>query len=144
MRHIGLVACVKKKHARACRAKDLYKSTLFTKARHHVELCCDEWFILSAKHGLLHPEQVVTPYEETLNNKGTLERKQWTEEVWTALRNHLKPNDRVTILAGNKYREYLVELLENYGCTVNVPMAGLTIGRQLQWLSKNDDKPTRA
>jgi len=136
MAHLGLVACVSKKLPYAAEAKELYVSALFTKARKFIEQRCDYWFILSAKYGLLEPTEVVEPYEETLNKKSRRERKEWAEQVWSALRHKLQPGDRVTILAGAKYREFLVTQILDYGCSVEVPMQGLTIGRQLRWLSE--------
>jgi hypothetical protein len=45
--------------------------------------------------------------------------------------------DEVIILAGRAYREFLVMWLVTFlGYTVSVPMEGLGIGRQLQWLNQ--------
>ena len=135
MAHIGLISCASKKRSHAAEARELYSSPLFTKSREFIEQLCDRWFILSAKHGLLEPTQVVEPYEETLKKKSGQERKEWAEKVWSALRPIVQPGDRVTILAGKRYREFLVPLIVEYGCRVDVPMQGFRIGRQLQWLS---------
>ena len=56
-------------------AKDLYISDWFVKARAHVEQAGNEWFILSAEHGLVHPENVIAPYERTLNAMGIADRR---------------------------------------------------------------------
>jgi len=124
-------------------AKDLYDSVLFTKSREFVERCCDSWFILSAKHGLVEPTEILEPYEETLNTKSRRERDDWANRVWASLRRLLKPDDRITILAGERYRERLVPLIKEHGCRVEVPMQGLGIGRQLQWLSNRLLQPHR-
>ncbi len=55
-------------------AKDLYVSDLFRKARRYVEAKNCPWFILSAEYGLVSPEQVIAPYEKTLNHMGVAER----------------------------------------------------------------------
>ncbi len=136
MAHIGLVACVGKKRPHAAPAQELYDSALFDKSRQFVSRRCDRWFILSAKHGLLEPTAVVEPYEETLNGKTSEERRAWARRVWTALRRRLRPGDRVTILAGKNYREFLCPFLAEYGCRVEVPLRGLRIGQQLQWFSR--------
>lgn len=39
-------------------------------------------------------------------------------------------NDEVIFLAGEKYRKYLINQICNY----KIPMKGLTIGKQLQFL----------
>jgi hypothetical protein len=53
------------------------------------------------------------------------------------LLNVLRPRDRVVILAGIAYREFLEPSLRSRGYVVEVPMRGLGIGRQLAWLSNN-------
>ncbi len=65
-----LVSCVSQKLPVSAPAKDLYTSPLFCKARSYVERKGQPWFILSAKHGLLHPDQPVAPYDLTLNTMG--------------------------------------------------------------------------
>jgi len=54
-REIRLVSCVKSKHERAAIPKELYTSTYFEKMRDYAEREHDDWWILSAKHGLLDP-----------------------------------------------------------------------------------------
>jgi hypothetical protein len=143
MARVGLISCVSKKQANPIEARDLYDSALFTKSREFVEKHCDSWFILSAKYGLVEPTEIIEPYEETLNTKSHRERGAWADKVWVVLRDHLSPNDQVTILAGERYRENLIPRLIEYGCQVEVPMQGLSIGRQLQWLSRNLEQPHR-
>src|SRR3546814_11920244 len=63
---VFLVACVAAKLDRPAPARDLYASPWFQKARAYVERQGGAWFILSAKHGLIAPETVITPYYETL------------------------------------------------------------------------------
>ncbi len=135
--HIGLVACVGGKRPVAAPARDLYDSPLFTKTRAYVERHCDGWFVLSAKHGLARPDAVIAPYDETLNRKTIAERRQWAERVWAELRLILNPGDQVTILAGHRYREYLeTPINQRIAGEAVVPMRGMGIGKQLQWLTE--------
>lgn len=143
MVHIGLVACSRKKRTSADEAKNLYNSGLFVKSRAFVEQRCDSWFILSAKHGLVEPTDVIGPYEEALGKKSRKERDEWANRVWSVLRQRLSPGDYVTILAGERYRERLVPLIQQHGCRVDVPMQGLGIGLQLQWLSRQIERAHR-
>ncbi|WP_395858435.1 DUF6884 domain-containing protein [Arthrobacter sp. KBS0702] len=39
---------------------------MFKKASAYAELTCDRWYILSAKHGLLHPDEIIQPYDMRL------------------------------------------------------------------------------
>ena len=60
-----------------------------------------------------------------------------------ALRERCKSGDRIVILAGSIYRQPLARRLREWGCSVDVPMAGLRIGEQLQWLDRkaNNQRP---
>ena len=131
-----LVSCVAQKLPRAAPAKDLYTSTLFRKMRGFVEARSWPWLILSAKYGILPPEQVIEPYEKTLNTRGVAERRDWAEGCLRALGPRLAGFQSVAFLAGEKYREFLVPALRDRGIEVHVPMAGLRIGEQFAWLDR--------
>src|SRR6266508_6085183 len=60
-----LVSCVSEKRSAPSAARDLYVSSLFRKARAFVEAQHAPWFILSAEHGLVHPDTVIAPYDRT-------------------------------------------------------------------------------
>jgi hypothetical protein len=44
--------------------------------------------------------------------------------------------DRIVVLAGIRYREFLMDYLRQRARTVEVPMEGLRIGKQLHFLSE--------
>jgi hypothetical protein len=46
----------------------MYTSTLFRGRIEAVESTCDTWFVLSAKHGLLDPSEVIEPYDVALKD----------------------------------------------------------------------------
>lgn len=135
-----LVSCVGKKLVRPAAAKDLYVSTWFVKARKYVESSGGDWFILSAKYGLVHPDQVIEPYELTLNRMAKPDRREWAAGVIDQLLPHLKPGLSVTILAGSRYREFLEDRLNSESVKVRVPMRRLGIGQQLKWLTDAVDQ----
>lgn len=132
-RVIYLVSCVSKKKPYTLPAKDLYDSPWFLKARAYVESRADTWFILSAEYGLLSPEKPIAPYEKTLNKMRVNERKTWADMVLKDLSNILQPTDTVVILAGLRYREFLMEGLIKLCAKIEIPLEGLRIGVQLQW-----------
>lgn len=135
---IGLVGCVKKKVNMRSRAKDLYISNLFIKARKYVEIHYDKWFILSAKHHLVEPETYIEPYDETLNEKTVKERKEWSKIVFNQIKDKL-PNPSEYELyfhAGVRYREFLIPLLTEAGYSCKVPLKGMGIGEQLSWYKR--------
>src|ERR1039458_9944957 len=82
---IGLVGCVKTKANSAQLAKDLYLSPLFIGRRRFVEITCDEWWILSALHGLVHPDDRIEPYDVALVNSSRLEKQRWSQTVLASI-----------------------------------------------------------
>lgn len=133
---VFLVSCVSEKHDRPMPASELYCSSWFQKARAFVTRQEGEWFILSAKYGLVAPDQLIEPYDETLNEKTVAERREWSKKVVQELLIRCTPESSVVFLAGEKYREFLLPALMEVGCSVKVPMEGLGIGEQLHWLSE--------
>ena len=133
-KRIVLVSCVKSKTTGPNPAQNLYISDLFQKTSAYAKLIGDSWYILSAKYGLLSPDQVIEPYEKTLNKMGAGERKSWAKSVMSDLAKIVTPGDEVVFLAGVKYRENLIHPLTKMGSKISVPMEGLSFGNQLKWL----------
>ena len=132
---VVLVSCVKLKLPHAAPARELYTSVWFRKARTIVETQGARWFILSALYGLVAPETQIAPYERTLNQLSVDERRAWASGVLTDLLPEIAETTRVVFLAGRRYRDLLVKPLQDRGLEVSVPMEGLGIGQQLQFLS---------
>ena len=133
---ISLVSCVGQKLTAPAPARDLYTSPWFIKARTYADRIGQPWFVLSAKYGLVHPDDVIAPYDLTLNNMPAGDRRRWAVRVFGQLEPHLDAVENVTFLAGRRYREFLEPRLGSSGLVVNVPMEGLRIGEQLGWLTR--------
>lgn len=130
---LHLVSCVSTKVDHRARAKDLYVSPWFRKARAYVSSRGAPWKILSAKHGLLSPESLIEPYEAALNTLPVAKRRAWSDRVLEALDSTIADGDEVVMLAGLRYREFVVPALRERGVRVDVPMSGLGLGMQLRW-----------
>lgn len=139
-RTIALVSCVSSKEQFPAPARDLYTSALFRKARAYAERNADVWYILSAKYGLVDPYSVIDPYDVTLNRMSVAQRRAWAAKVRLELEQVVRPGDTVVMLAGAHYREGLMGALRARGVRVEVPMQGLGIGKQLQWLSQSRER----
>ena len=136
---ICLLSCVGQKLAAPAPARDLYTSSWFVKARAYADSTGQPWFVLSAKYGLVHPDDVIAPYDLTLNNMPVAGRRVWARNVFAQLIPHLEGAGSVTFLAGRRYREFLEPKLRSRGLDVAVPMEGLRIGEQLGWLTRQLD-----
>jgi hypothetical protein len=132
-RGVYLVACVGTKRIGLHRARDLYRSDWFCKARRVVEATGCPWFILSARHGLLHPSEKVNSYDATLKTMSVAERRSWAADVFMQITERLSPSHFV-FLAGTSYRQFLAPSLLAWGATIEVPLEALPIGKQLQAL----------
>ena len=130
-----LVSCVGRKQGRPLPAKDLYASDWFRKARSYVVSTACPWFILSAEHGLLHPDTVTAPYEKTLNRMAIRERQAWAGAVKAQMDRELIGCKKIVVFAGARYREFLMDYLLRSFEQVSVPLEGLPIGMQLAWFA---------
>lgn len=128
-----LVSCVKDKHPAPRPARELYRSDWFNKARTYVEAQRAPWFILSAEHGLVHPDAVIAPYERSLLNFSIAERHAWGQRVIAQL-DALPYAPTVVFLAGRLYREPLALWA---GARIQTPLARMGIGLQKSWLAAN-------
>ena len=131
---IALVSCVKKKGTFAAPARDLYVSPLFRGLRRYAERYADNWYILSAKHFVLCPEDIVEPYECTLKAMRKREQLAWAEQVQRRLLQILPEDSEIVLLAGLDYRRYIEPFLRDRRFSVSVPFRGLKFGEQLQIL----------
>ena len=116
------------------KAKDLYTSDLFRSALEYAYYQkADKIFILSAKYGLLELDQVIAPYEMTLNKMGEPQKRAWASTVIKALQQKTDlQSDQFIILAGENYRKYLIPALKHY----EIPLEGLAFGQQLHELKR--------
>ena len=132
MNTVVLISCVSKKLPHKAKARDLYISPLFRmNLKYAWQFSPQQVFVLSAKYGLAGLDEEIEPYDVTLNTMSARERRQWAAKVIEQLREHCDlENDHFVILAGEKYRQYLLPHLKS----CEVPLAGLPIGKQLQFL----------
>ena len=138
---VGLASCTKTKLDHPAPPRDLYEpSALFRKARQYCERHHDEWYVLSAKHGLLAPDAPeIEPYDETLADVGVDKRQTWADRVADELdaEGLLSPETELVVHAGRAYYEYLVPAVEPEVATVTLPTEGLAIGETLAWYDEH-------
>ena len=124
---IRIIACGSKKNNGSHAAKDLYVGGLFNLAKRWAEQSPDEWGILSAKHGLLKPTDVIESYDLTFK-KAPFD---WIVKVNKQLREY----DKIYIAAPHRYVEHFMPdtriscVFQEAGCS--------GIGYQQQWLKEN-------
>lgn len=113
---VALISCSAAKLDRAAPAKELYQGQLFKLSRRYCELLStfrgrryvfSGWGILSAKHGLVLPEQALDPYDLCLGDLGRPERKAWGESTAQQIANQWGSGTIYRVLAGRDYHAAL-------------------------------------
>lgn len=135
---IGLVGCVKAKLSHSAPAQELYVSSLFRGRRDFVVRSCDRWFVLSALHGLVTPEQVLEPYDVSLVGASRVVRRGWAERVLRQIDDDIGAVSGfvIELHAGSDYRDFgLCAGLAQRGAELSNPTVGLSQGRQLAFYS---------
>ncbi len=107
---VGLIACCKQKLNHAAPARDLYISPLFKKSRAWIETRVDAWAILSARHCLVLPDQVLEPYDQQLTDLSLVNRDRWGEEVQRQILDEWDEDAIFMILAGEEYKRAVKRL----------------------------------
>jgi hypothetical protein len=101
--------------------------------------------VLSAKYGLMTPDDVVGPYDVYLPDRSSAYRSAWGEWVVSqlaeqqALRGAL-----IEVHAGEAYTAPLREPLRRLGATLHEPLAGLRQGERLAWYGPAGPEPQAA
>jgi len=108
------------------------ESTYFNAMRAYATAKNDEWYILSAKNGLVHPDTELHPYDEFGLSKA--QATQIAEKL---------PEfgvDTVEMVAGKKYVEPLTPALETRDITIIDKFKGLKIGERVAKLNTETRK----
>ena len=135
MKKIVLIQCCSTKQESTTVAEKLYCSPLFKYSLKYAKsLNPDRIYILSALHHVVELSDILEPYNLTLNTMSKTQRKFWSFKVLYELKEKGcdLENDFFIILAGTKYRDFLISKLRHY----SIPLKGLGIGRQLSALKK--------
>lgn len=143
--YVTLVGCGARKGTIACKAEDLYTSPLFRRARAWAEtLSPGSWYIVSGKHGLLNPTDVISPYDYSLSGSAPKYLREWAAGVVSSLRNrgHAAETTDVVILAGNAYADPLSRALDAIGFSYEQPLKSLSLGARQHLLGVTRAAPT--
>jgi hypothetical protein len=134
-----LVTCVKTKQTAPAAAKDMYTSPLFKRQRAYAESAGVPWFILSAEHGLLAPDEWLAPYERYLPDTPATYREAWGRWVVERLSLLVGPlhGKVVEIHASEEYVAAVRDHLQSSNATLLLPLRGLSHGRRLAWYDQH-------
>lgn len=152
-RRIALVSCGASKLDHPAPARQLYTSNLFRLSAKYADRFFDAWYILSAAHGIVRPDDELRPYDRSLRDLRMNEREGWGGRAASHLV-HLERGIRasrrpgsarlqgerfgsydattsITLLGGSVYADAMAWHVE-----CEQPLAGLSIGKRMQWLKR--------
>lgn len=139
---IVLIGCAKTKRPVAAEARDLYTSDYFLKMRRYAETSGVPWYILSAKHGLVAPNDWVEPYDLYLPDTSRDYRRTWAQKVGEQLEHAAGSlsGKLVEVHAGSAYVDAIGPVLRALGADLQDRLEGLSIGRRLSWYLQHENQ----
>jgi hypothetical protein len=132
----ALISCSKTKGGHRDTARNMYISPLFQKSMMVAESWGLSFSILSAKYGLLDPDETIEPYELTLKGASKHFKSEWALKVDEQIRASISPGKRLVMLAGDDYCSPLIEAGKDRPLHFVAPMAGLSLGNRLVFLNQ--------
>jgi hypothetical protein len=106
-------------------ARDLFESDGFARAREHAVRSEKPWFVLSAKHGLLDPDDVVGPFDVLFGDQPAGYRAAWAEWVVVQLADRVRlPGATVEVHGGVDFAQALKAPLARRGARTEIPLPG--------------------
>jgi len=131
-----LISCSKPKLTERAAVRELYTGRLFQKAFAWAERHGYEWFVISALHGLLTPDQTIAPYDYSLKQRpGSRERESWAYLAISAdLTKHVAKGSHAFLIMPELYRRYIQHELDPQSIRHTNPLQHLAIGEQMRWL----------
>jgi len=93
------------------RAKDMYRGRLFKAVKDFCATKKFDYVIISAKYGLLFPEEVIEGYEKMLRTKEDIEEIR--PKVEARLKKILDKYDKIILVMGSKYIQVLEKIIDD-------------------------------
>ena len=134
---IALIGCVKTKlNVSGIRARDIYISPLFKKSVKFIESQkYEDWFILSAKYGLIEKEKIIDTYELTLSSFSINELKNWSQKIYCEIKD--RKLDNLYFYCGSLYHnKFLLNLLQKDNIQYYLPLEKMSLGQRLSFFNK--------
>ena len=135
-----VIACGKSKiwsrkpHVGSVKARDAYVSNYFRLCARYAEKISRSWVILSGKHGILRPDDILfRNYDTKLKISDDYKAR-----VSEQFRNILSKRFTIVVsLCGGQYSALLKEIAVDLGFALVEPMRGMRIGERQHWLKQS-------
>jgi hypothetical protein len=117
MRKFGIIGCGSDKRDEPSEARELYTSTYFQLKRDYAEDRWEDYCILSAEHGFLQPDEIVSPYDTTVTDDD-FDREVFVSELADSTVMNVNivmmGPEKLPVLAGQTYIELLEQAFKMY------------------------------
>ena len=150
-----LTGCGKTKATTPQPARELYTSPLCRARRRYAEHqlaswesddlldITGQWFILSAKFGLVDPDRELPPYEQQLRHHCPADRAAWYLHCAQLLLDGMEDDEdlkhhQIQIHAGEDYAKPLLNVLWSLGFSPQWVTEGMQIGEQLAFYRRRN------
>jgi hypothetical protein len=132
-RPIFILPCGRRKAGWPAEARKLYVSPRFSALRRLAEAAKVEYYIASAKHGLLEPDQVVSPYDRALETLTEPAQASWANSVLQRLED--AAHRPIVLLLSGRYLDAVLEANGRRAVPLRLyaPLAGQTEGAEEEW-----------
>lgn len=132
MESIALIACSKRKLAHRAKTRDLYQGERFKLACKFIERYeVDSAFVLSARYGLIGLDEMIQPYDTSLADMTTRERREWARTISMDIIRRLPSSTHIIVLAEDLYADSLRQYLPH----AVYPFTGMDEEQQRAWLA---------
>lgn len=115
-----LVSCGRRKSNVACEAQDMYNSYRFQRLKTIANTIGLRWYIISAKHGILSPNEIIEPYDLCLTSCTDEYKQDWAKQALNKLFVFNKDTQFV-VIADAHYSQRIVPPLISRGYRVSAP-----------------------
>jgi hypothetical protein len=132
----ALISCSKSKGGHRDLARNMYVSSLYSKSVMVAEGWGIPFSILSAKYGLLSPDDIIEPYDLTLKGASKQFKFDWAKKVDGQIRASANRHKCLIVLAGDDYYAPLIEAGAESPLSFLAPMRGISLGNRLVFLNQ--------
>jgi hypothetical protein len=135
-RTVVVISCGRNKKQTKDKVSELYTSQRFRLSRHLAERLGLQYFVVSAKHGLLEPTATIEPYDVSLETLSGEQRVAWAKDVLNRLLSASKKTVHVISLADDEYAAPLRDLFNEKKIPVTQPLEGFSKEARLALLKE--------
>lgn len=140
MKTFVIICCGEHKNGKKTSASEMYISDRFLLSKQYASAVTNDWFVISGKHGILHPENVIDPYDFPLSELSPIEKIEWENRVATKILTKSTRKTRIIYLGTPEYFSGISKILSKEKALVFEPFKHLPKSGWIPWLKKNTDE----